>query len=553
MRTSRIRQGMCRATVIVAAAASLALGLPASAGAAPVSTTVESVRAMTWNVCGEAGGASPSALGYCPDRKSPQKKADGITDVVRARNLNVVMLQEVCAGPPLNLPGAATGPSQLDTILSALGAGWTSATAVALRPDGRSDCRGSLSGTLSTAILVKGTIDDRPQPVPLPVPLNSDADRAQVLCAGVAGWQTHVCTTHLSNNDALLAAGVYEKEVATLKSVISAYPRVVVGGDFNMGYYGAVPSRLQPLYDLMPECDRSSYLPGDAANEVTHFTYAPTTGTYTSSKIDYLFSTAGFTGCDSWTQKADQADYRLSQQPECYYVANQHDAVCTPTGISDHAPLYGYTKGAPDLSWKLTDGSGTTAADDSVNSRPGTLDGGVSWSAAPGGGADFNGTDGAVTAPGSVVNTAQSFTVSASVNIRPGAPTSVVASQDGTNISGMMLVYDAVDSSWRFVMPAADSSGWTVHQVMANVAAQTGVWTRLTGVFNAATGTMTLYVNGTAAGTASHTTLWSATGPFVVGRDKVDGRANAYLSGSVRTVRTFSYPLNAAEVASLTS
>ncbi|PHQ48207.1 hypothetical protein BLA24_32835 [Streptomyces cinnamoneus] len=313
--------------VPLAAAAAATLGLPTTAGAAGGSTAVESVRAMTWNICGEAGGTSPADAGYCPYRNEPQKKADAIAEVVRVRNLNVVMLQEVCSGPPV--AGGATGPSQLDVILTALGPGWTSATALSERPDGRTNCRGALSGTLGTAILVKGTIDDRPEPVVLPVPLDTDADRSRVLCVGVAGWRTHLCTTHLANNDTLLKSGAYDAQVATLKRTISAYPRVVVGGDFNMGlYHHVIPAKLQPMYDLLTECDRTSYVAGDAADEVTHFTYASATGTYTSSKIDYLFSTAGFTGCDSWTQKADQADYRTTRQP---------------TGVSDHAPLYGYT------------------------------------------------------------------------------------------------------------------------------------------------------------------------------------------------------------------
>ncbi|MFI9722475.1 endonuclease/exonuclease/phosphatase family protein [Streptomyces sp. NPDC052396] len=322
MRTSRIRTLTRRVTVGLLGGAAVALTLPASASAA-----VESVRAMTWNICGEAGGP-PGDSSYCPYRNEPKKKAQAIAEVVRVRKINAVLLQEVCSGPPR--PGGAKGHSQLDEIQAALGKGWSAAWAESKRPDGRSDCRGKLSGTLSTAILVRGKINHRPKPVPLPVPLHKDADRNQVMCVGVAGWKTHVCTTHMSNNDQLLAAGVYEKEVATVKKVISAYPRVVLGGDFNMGLYNhRIPARLQPLYQMMPECDRKSYAPGDATDEATHFSFDPRTGGYTESKIDYLFGTAGFTGCDSWTQKADQADYRYTKQP---------------TGISDHAPLYGYTK-----------------------------------------------------------------------------------------------------------------------------------------------------------------------------------------------------------------
>ncbi|WP_433892482.1 LamG-like jellyroll fold domain-containing protein [Streptomyces sp. CA-111067] len=551
-----------RAVLLGIAVALLSLLPLAPAGAATTSAgdpagtayTQPSVRAMTWNICGEAGGATPATSAYCPDRARPDLKARAVADIVSERNLNAVMFQEICSGSADdgygNSASTPANPSDLEAISSALGAGWTFQWAKVQRPDGRSDCRGGLSGTLSVAIGVKGAIDWS-HAVPLPVPLNRGADRAQVLCVAAAGWETRICTTHLANID---DAAVYTDELSTVHGEIANYPSVLLGGDFNT----RSQANLQALYSTMAECDQQSYAPGDAAGEATHFTYQPvvpdpatgviSSGTYSAAKLDYLFSTAGFTGCDALTERADQADYSHGAQPHCDLVSSP--TICTPTGVSDHAPLSGFTKGGPVLDWSLKDGHGGTAADASGNGNAGTLTSGVSWAADHAGSASFNGTGGAVTGHGPAVDTTKSFTVSAWAEVRPGAGTSVVLSQDGTTISGTMLWYDKGDGGWHFGMPRSDSTVWDVDQAVSTAPAEPGVWTRLTGVFDAAAGTLTLYVDGALAGTGHHTALWSATGPFAAGRDRVGAAANAFMNGGLQAVRAFDYPMTAAEVAS---
>src|SRR5688572_14810723 len=59
---------------------------------------VEQIRAISWNICGEAGGATAADSGYCAYRNYPAEKVQQITALVRNRGLNVVMLQEVCFG-----------------------------------------------------------------------------------------------------------------------------------------------------------------------------------------------------------------------------------------------------------------------------------------------------------------------------------------------------------------------------------------------------------------------------------------------------------------------
>ncbi|MFF0749527.1 LamG-like jellyroll fold domain-containing protein [Streptomyces sp. NPDC004267] len=540
-----------------------------AAGTAPVR---ESVRAMTWNMCGEAGGRIASDAGYCPYRNVPGKKIEGIARLVQEQDLNVVMLQEVCSTSHL-------APLEAKLEADDPGSDWTFALAGVTRPGDAyqaekpgvefvdtqgSKCRGSLSGTLGVAIGVKGRMTWKTE-TDFTTPLGLSMDRGTVLCVEVAGWENHVCTTHVSNFGADVPAKLtqaqadqyYDDQIATIAAVVGKFPSVVLGGDFNT----RLQDRLQPLYSLMSECDQRTYVPGEASNEVTKFTLDGVTtdpdggivsyAGYTTSKIDYLFATDGFTGCDSRTDFADQADYRVSVQPTCtgstpVTVTNP----CTPsaTGYSDHTPLYGRTQGAAKLSWRLDGGPGATTG--GSGGYAGTLTGGASWAPGEHGGAlALDGSSGAVTAAGPAVDTAHSFTVSAWAKVNPGAGTGVVLSQDGTTISGTMLFYNAGDSTWRFALPKADSATWSVDQAIAPATA--GTWTRLTGVYDAAAGTVSLYVDGTKKATATHADAdrWAATGPFVVGRDRVKGANNAYFNGFVQRAAAFDYPLRDDQIA----
>nr|WP_250766014.1 LamG-like jellyroll fold domain-containing protein [Streptomyces sp. MSC1_001] len=542
--------------------------------------TRESVRAMTWNMCGDAGGRIASDAGYCPWRNGdtkddgktfdgPATKMAGVAKVVDDRNLNVVMLQEVCAG---KTPGDTLGVSHLDLLAGKLGDEWTFASAGMTRPDEPyaepersgvemidqegSDCRGpALTGTLGVAIAVKGKITWKTE-TDFETPLGLTMGRGTVLCVEVEGWESHVCTTHVANfGSGDTFDGYYKDQIDTVAGVVKKFPSVVLGGDFNT----RDQNKLQPLYSLMSECDQRAYTPDgtDAVNEPTKITRSNVVTDanggivshgYETSKIDYLFSTDAFTGCDSWTQLGDRTDYRVTVQPTCTSTTpatNWSPCDPEPTAYSDHTPLYGYTQGGAKLAWKLDGGPEATSG--GSGGHTGALTGGGAWTAEHDGALELNGSDGAVTTTGPVVSTSRSFSVSAWAKVDPGAGTSVVLSQDGTTISGMMLWYGQ-DGTWRFGLPKADSSTWAVDQAVAPATA--GVWTRLTGVYDAVTGAVALYVDGQKKATATHTSRWDANGPFVVGRDKVNGVNNAYFDGFVQGVEVFDHALRDDQVAS---
>lgn len=567
--------------------------------------TRESVRAATWNMCGEAGGGTASDAGYCPwrngaatgrydkdgfsipDGSGPRRKMEGVVRLINERKLNAVLLQEVCVG---RTPGDATGTSHLDELRKLLPAGeWSFASAGVTRPDDPhgveperrdpelldsegSDCRGDhLTGTLSNAIAVKGRItwrseDDFGTPVGTGLSMNSGT----ILCAEVEGWESHLCSTHISNfhSDTTkekkephwevpissgTAAIYYQKQLDIVERVVKQFPSVVLGGDFNTSNQ----TTLKPLYDLMAECDQRAYFPGDAVNEHTKLTRdnevkradgGYTSYTMTSSKIDYLFSTDGFTGCDSRTEFGDRTDYLVTTQPECHLVKRN----CRPDddAYSDHTPVYGYTEGGPVVSWKL-DGSATATSGPTAELNGASSDGTSDWRAAEHGGALYmdGRVDEAVVARAPAIDTTHSFTVSAWAKLDADADTAAVVSQDGTRVSGMILFYNAGDNSWRFGLPRADADGWNIDQAVAPGAVK-GRWTRLTGVYDASTGKVSLFVDGTKKAETTHTARWSATGPFVVGRDLVSGVRNAGFKGHLQRAEAFSYALRDDQVAS---
>ncbi|MER7037559.1 hypothetical protein [Streptomyces microflavus] len=109
---------------------------------------------------------------------------------------------------------------------------------------------------------------------------------------------------------------------------------------------------------------------------------------------------------DGRGRRTEKADCTLAAQPSCNTIATP--PVCTPTGTSDHAPVYGSIQGGPGLDWRMNG----TASGGSLG-LTGTPSPGAPWSTGHGGALELDGVSGAVTAPGPVVDTRRSFTVSA--------------------------------------------------------------------------------------------------------------------------------------------
>lgn len=151
---------------------------------------------------------------------------------------------------------------------------------------------------------------------------------------------------------------------------------------------------------------------------------------------------------------------------------------------------------------------------------------------------------GAATADVSQLDTSGSFSVAAW--LRPADLTGdmTAAGQDGVDAGGFQLgirqIGDPPAPHWAFTMPtgsAAASPLASAYRPVPIAAPDAGRWTHLVGAFNAATGSLQLYVDGVLAAEASHAgTPWQATGPFTVGRGFAAGEPDQWWRGGITNV-----------------
>ncbi|MFD4316026.1 ricin-type beta-trefoil lectin domain protein [Streptomyces sp. NPDC058548] len=145
-----------------------------------------------------------------------------------------------------------------------------------------------------------------------------------------------------------------------------------------------------------------------------------------------------------------------------------------------------------------------------------------------------------VTGPAKAVDTRQSFTLSTWVKMN--AEDGMIVSQDGAHASAFMLYADT--GHWRFAIAHGDDDGWPYDYNAVVTPANTfkqGVWTQLTATYNAASGAMTLYVNGTLASSGYHraSTSPAPSGALVLGRYKHISKPSNYLNGSIAGLSVF--------------
>ena len=154
---------------------------------------------------------------------------------------------------------------------------------------------------------------------------------------------------------------------------------------------------------------------------------------------------------------------------------------------------------------------------------------------------------------GPVLDTSQSFSVSAWARITNTTGDHVVAAQAGTTASGFILEYQHSASRWAFAGVSADVASPAVNFSVTSAAAPTlGAWTLLTGTYDAATRTASLYVNGVPQGSqVAAAPTWNATGPLMIGADWSGGTASAFLAGSVSNAEVWQRVLQPSEVATM--
>ena len=151
-----------------------------------------------------------------------------------------------------------------------------------------------------------------------------------------------------------------------------------------------------------------------------------------------------------------------------------------------------------------------------------------------------------------MIDTSQSFTVSAWVYLANVNGYQTFLSQDGSQISGFFLQLRGDTHQFAFTRPTYDSpKALGTIATDAAVIPQPEEWYHLTGVYDASAQTISLYVNGQLAQTQSYVPNWSADGALAVGRGLYAGNRTDFVSGRIDDVRAYSGALGASAIAQL--
>ncbi|MBT2469516.1 ricin-type beta-trefoil lectin domain protein [Streptomyces sp. ISL-66] len=212
----------------------------------------------------------------------------------------------------------------------------------------------------------------------------------------------------------------------------------------------------------------------------------------------------------------------------------------TVTGIAPTFTLQGNLN-TPTSQWKLTGPTGTT--NNGITFPTQTIEGRSTPYA------EFNGAGSTITTSGPGIDTRKDFTLTTWA--KPGTDTAlenrmIVSQADAQNSSFMIYADNKVSKKWIFAMGHTRGGDWPFDftEKSNNAARFTpGVWSRLTAVYNAGTGLMSLYVNGVLAGTGHHAASTGAapSGPIVFGRYKVGGSFSDVLHGGVSNFAAYPY------------
>lgn len=212
------------------------------------------------------------------------------------------------------------------------------------------------------------------------------------------------------------------------------------------------------------------------------------------------------------------------------------------------APAAGSGQPRPIGYWKLIEGASNTPATTAVDSSSGQhpLSGQAEWCNG-GGCAWFNGQNAQLATSAPIVDTTKSFTVAAYVNlysIPANGASATAVGQDGTRQSAFFLQYSGQDNSWAFA-GANGRAETTATPVTANT------WVYLTGVYDAPSDTMTLYVNGQPGEILEDAQLAPGSGPVSVGRGQYNGSSTDWWNGGIKNVEIFGQALNQQQIQTL--
>ncbi|MFG2001285.1 LamG domain-containing protein [Spirillospora sp. NPDC048911] len=193
--------------------------------------------------------------------------------------------------------------------------------------------------------------------------------------------------------------------------------------------------------------------------------------------------------------------------------------------------------------YPFNEGTGSTA-EDTAGDHDATLVDNPTWTTGRSGSAlQFNGSNQYADTNAAILDTTGNYTVSAWVKLDRLGGFATAVSQDGATNSAFFLQYSGADNRFAFSFAGL--------RALAPTAPETDRWYHLTGVRDAADGSLTLYVDGQKTATAAACLGDASTGHTVIGRAQYGGNQVDYWPGALDEIRLYDRALSPTEVETL--
>ena len=206
--------------------------------------------------------------------------------------------------------------------------------------------------------------------------------------------------------------------------------------------------------------------------------------------------------------------------------------------------------------WAFDEGEGFVANDLSGQGHTGYFQGNAQWGPPRIGSSALSlfgpgSYAGDVDIPAPIVNTTQSFSVTAWVKLNSVSGYQTFVSIDGYQVSGFYLQLRKDTGKFAFTQLASDSDLATPFFTSAPYTPVAGVWYHLAGVYDACAHTLALYINGSLQQTVAYTGAWQASGHTMIGRGKFGGKPVDFVNGEIDDVHIYNVALTASNVTAI--
>ena len=147
-----------------------------------------------------------------------------------------------------------------------------------------------------------------------------------------------------------------------------------------------------------------------------------------------------------------------------------------------------------------------------------------------------------------LIDTENSFSVAAWVNLDHEVEHAVAVSQIGEVAAAFYLGYTGYE--WSFNVKSADAPGGTAYARVRRPPDPVA-WVHLVGVYDESAGQIRLYLDGERVAENAFATGWQANGPLTIGRSLADGAPATFWPGSIADVRVYDVALDDTQVRSV--